>query len=230
VVFKGGRTTQGMAAAFSHTGSLASDINIFKAAIHQAGAIFCNSMEDYLVGLKAFSFLPLPKGHKIGVLSNSGGSGVLYCDSIAELNLYLAQFSENLQRAIQPHVIDLVKIQNPLDMIAGANEQQYYEITKAMLQPESGIDIIVPCGVYPPFLGLKFENNFRGVINAWNETGRQKTLIPLFIYAQGYPEMVRLAKEQNIPYFTTPNEAAFATKSLIDYSNFLKAKNTNNSN
>ncbi len=225
VIFKGGRSPQGMSAALSHTGSLASDINIFRAAITQSGAILCENMHEYITAIKAFSFLPIPHGVHIGALSNSGGSGVLFSDAISDLNLTLANFSDALQETIRPHVIDLVKIQNPLDMIAGAGEEQYYAITKAMLAPDSGIDLVVPCGVSPPFLGLTFGDNYRGIIRAWNESGRKKPLLPLFIYAHGYEDVVEIAQKEKSPYFSTPYDAAYATKILIKYAKFLKHQN-----
>ena len=91
-----------------------------------------------------------------------------------------------------------------------------------MLDENSGIDIIVPCAVYPPFLGMKFENMFRGIIRAWNVTGRKKPLIPLLVFGRGYPEIMRLARDANVPVFSTPQEAAYATRVLIDRMRFLK--------
>ena len=111
---------------------------------------------------------------------------------------------------------------NPLDMIAGAAEDNYYQITKTMLAPDSGIDIVVPCGVFPPFLGMKFENNFRGMVRAWNETGRQKPLIPLLVFGSGYEKVVEYAKKEKVAFFSTPHEAAYATRLLIDRMKFLE--------
>jgi acyl-CoA synthetase (NDP forming) len=221
VILKGGRTTAGMAAAGSHTGSIASNYRILKTAVEQAGGVLCESIEDYLTAFKTFSYLPIPKGVKIGVLTNSGGSGVLYSDNAEEQGLVLAEFSEALKAKLKSSVIDLVQMINPLDMIAGATEETYYEITKAMLEPGSGIDIVVPCGVNPPFLGMTFENHFRGMIRAWNETGRKKPLIPLLFFGSGYETLVSFAQKEGVAFFSTPHEAAYATKLLIDRMNFL---------
>lgn len=215
VVLKGGRTQAGMAAAGSHTGSLASNYTVLKAAVDQAGGIMCENIEDYITTLKTFSLLPIPKGVNIGVLTNSGGAGVLYSDSAEELGLKLSPFSEHLKEKLKPLVIDLVQMVNPLDMIAGANEENYYRVTKAMLEEDSGIDIVVPCGVYPPFLGMKFEKNLEGMIRAWNETGRKKPLIPLLVFGSGYEKVKEVATRECVPIFSTPHEAAYATKVLI---------------
>ncbi|MHA1775596.1 MAG: acetyl-CoA synthetase [Promethearchaeia archaeon] len=224
VVLKGGRTAAGMAAAGSHTGSLASNYRVLKAAVEQAGGIICEDIEDYITTLKTFSLLPLPQGKKIGVLTNSGGAGVLYSDSAEELGLKLAEFSPHLKNKLKPLVIDLVQIVNPLDMIAGANDENYYQVTKAMLEEDSGIDIVIACGVYPPFLGMTFERNLQGMIRAWDETGRKKPLIPLLVFGSGYEKVKEVANRERVPVYSSPHEAAFATKVLIQRWNVLNRK------
>ncbi len=221
VVLKGGRTSTGMAAAGSHTGSIASNYTILKTAVEQAGATMCKTIEEYIIALKTFSYLSLPSGKKIGVLTNSGGTGVLFSDKAEEFGLELAKFSDPLKEKLSPHLINLVQKVNPLDMIAGAGENQYYKITKAMLEEDSGIDIVVACGVYPPFLGMKFENNYRGIIRAWNDTGRKKPIIPLLIFGNGYETITNFAQQEHVPYFSSPSEAAYAVKILIQRMEYL---------
>ena len=225
VVLKGGRTSAGMAAAGSHTGSIASNYIILKTAVEQAGATMCKTIEEYITALKTFSYLTLPRGKKIGVLTNSGGTGVLFSDKAEELGLELAKFSDHLKEKLSPYLINLVQKVNPLDMIAGAREKQYYEITKAMLEEDSGIDIVVACGVYPPFLGMKFENNYRGIIRAWNDTGRKKPVIPLLVFGNGYETITNFAQQEHVPYFSSPSEAAYAVKILIQRMEYLNKYN-----
>ncbi|MCP4763545.1 MAG: hypothetical protein GY870_17360, partial [archaeon] len=178
IIQKGGKTPLGMNAASSHTGSIASNYNMTKTAIQQAGAILCNNMSDYITSIKTLSYLPVPITEKIGVLTNSGGTAVLFSDCAEEFGLQFAEFSDILIKKISPFLISLVKKINPLDMIASAFQEQYYQISKAMLEdPEIGI--VVACSVIPPFLEIKPDDHFLGIIRAWNETGRKKPIIPL---------------------------------------------------
>ena len=223
VIFKGGRSATGMKAASSHTGSIASNYTILKEAIKQGGATLCESSSDFVVALKTFSFLPIPQGDKIGVLTNSGGSSVLFSDMIEEYGLTLTEFSENLIEKVKQYLISLVKFVNPLDMIGVAGETQYYEVTKAMLL-EQDIDIVVPCLVIPPFLEMKSDEHYRGMIRAWNDTGRKKPIIPLVFFGNSFKELNQFAKNEEAPIFYTPQEAAFAVKILVDRSRTLKKK------
>ncbi|MHA1106760.1 MAG: acetate--CoA ligase family protein [Promethearchaeota archaeon] len=220
VIFKGGRTATGMKAASSHTGSIATNYKMLKAAIEQAGATLCESASDFVVALKTFSFLPVPQGDKIGVLTNSGGSSVLFSDKVEDFGLTLVEFSNNLKEKIKKHLISLVKLVNPLDMIGVAGESQYYEVTKAMLEAPD-IDIVVPCLVIPPFLEMKSDEHYRGMVRAWNDTNRKKPIIPLIFFGENFEELKNFAKKEEAPIFYTPQEAAFAVKILVERSRIM---------
>ncbi|MFW9949577.1 MAG: CoA-binding protein [Candidatus Thorarchaeota archaeon] len=174
IFLKGGKTVSGMLAAQSHTGSIASNYKILKAAINQAGAILCENVSDFITAMKTFSLIPTPKGERIGVLTNSGGIAVFFSDNADKFNLKLAEFSNTLKEKMDPYLISLVKRINPLDMIGVAEERQYYNIAKEMFD-DPGIDIVVGSAVIPPFLGMKSDEHFRGLIRAWNETGRSNS-------------------------------------------------------
>jgi len=215
IVLKGGRTSKGMKAASSHTGSVATNYRIMKTAIHQSNALLCESMEDFITAIKTLSLLPLPKGKNIGVLTNSGGSAVLFSDNAEGYGLTLTSFSDELKQKIKPYLIPLVKIVNPLDMIASAAKEQYFQVTKAMLD-DPDIDIVVAGCVIPPFLEMKRDEHYKGVIKAWNETGRKKPVIPMFLFSQNFEDLNYYANKEQAPIFFTPKEAAFAIKILIE--------------
>jgi acetyl-CoA synthetase (ADP-forming) len=224
ILLKGGRTSIGMKAASSHTGSLTSNYQILKVAMKQAGITLCENATDFITALKTFSILPLPKGKRIGVLTNSGGSSVLFSDKLEEYNLGLASFSKELKEKMKRFLIPLVKIINPLDMIGGAAEEEYYNITKLMLEEES-LDIIVSCVVIPPFLEMDSDEHYRGIIRAWNDTNRSKPLIPLIFFGESFEGLNQLSKDKRAPIYYSPDEAAYAVKILVERANFLSFEN-----
>ena len=220
ILLKGGRTSIGMKAASSHTGSLATNYQILRVAINQVGATLCEDASEFITALKTFSILPIPQGQRIGVLTNSGGSSVLFSDKLEEYKLDLASFSENLKYKMKDYLIPLVKLVNPLDMIGGADEEVYYNITKLMLEEES-LDIVVACVVIPPFLEMDSDEHYRGIIRAWNDTKRKKPLIPLIFFGENFDRLNQFAKKERAPIFYTPDEAAYAVKILINRATIL---------
>jgi len=143
-----------------------------------------------------------------------------FSDKIEEFGLTLVEFSSSLKEKIKTHLISLVKLINPLDMIGVAGELQYYEVTKAMLE-DPGIDIVVPCLVIPPFLEMSSDEHYRGMIRAWNDTNRKKPMIPLIFFAEDFEELKKFAKSEKAPIFYTPQEAAFAVKILVERSRIV---------
>ncbi len=227
IILKGGKSRTGMKAASSHTGSIATNYKILKAAFQQAGAIICESFSDYVTAIKTLRFLPTPKGKRIAILTNSGGTAVLFSDYVEKFGFQLANFSEGFKEKIFPYLNPLAKRINPLDMIAGSGKTQYYEITKAMLE-DPDIDIVVACVVIPPFLEMKRDEHFKGIIQAWNDTERIKTLIPLIIFGNNFKELNLIAEKEKICIFETPQEASFAIKLLIERKDLLERKNISN--
>jgi len=183
----------------------------------------CENVSDFITAIKTFSLILPPEGEHVGILTNSGGNAVFFSDNVDKFNLKLAEFSNALKEKIAPHLISLVQKINPLDMIGVAQEQQYYNVAREMFK-DPGIDIVVGSAVIPPFLGMKSDEHFRGLIRAWNETGRKKPLIPLFLFSEGFKDLKELAKKEKVPIFFTPHEAAYAINLLINRKKFLNHK------
>ncbi|MFW9896378.1 MAG: hypothetical protein ACFFD7_11285, partial [Candidatus Thorarchaeota archaeon] len=149
------------------------------------------------------------------------GSSVLFSDKADQFELKLAEFSDTLINKFSTHLIPLVKLVNPLDMIGGADEKTYYNITKLMLE-EPSIDIVVACVVIPPFLEMKSSEHYRGMIRAWNDTNRKKPLIPLIMFGEDFKDLREFSKSERTTIFFTPHDAAYAIKLLIERRKLLK--------
>jgi acyl-CoA synthetase (NDP forming) len=63
---------------------------------------------------------------------------------------------------------------------------------------------------------MKTDEHYKGVIQAWNETGRKKPIIPMFLFSENFEQLREYANKEQTPIFFTPKEAAFAIKILID--------------
>lgn len=81
VVIKVGRTPIGSRAAQSHTASLAGDDAVFDRAIAQAGAVRVTRADEFLETLYVLSRGHDFAGDRLGLLTVSGGAGVLMADA-----------------------------------------------------------------------------------------------------------------------------------------------------
>jgi acyl-CoA synthetase (NDP forming) len=81
IAVKAGKTKTGTKATLSHTGSLATDFEIYKGAFRQAGIKLTSSLGS------AFNLQKpniKPKGKNIAIVTNAGGAGALLTDYLIE--------------------------------------------------------------------------------------------------------------------------------------------------
>ncbi len=77
VLTKVGRSEAGARAAASHTGSLAGEDAVFDGVVRQYGVIRARNEEHMLDMVEAFANTRLPLGPGVGIITQSGGAGVL---------------------------------------------------------------------------------------------------------------------------------------------------------
>ena len=117
VVWKGGVSPEGKQAAASHTGSMAGDEVIFRAAMRQAGVIAVDDFSHMLRIIRlAQPEFGLP-GPRLAVFSPGGGNTVSICDMFSRPgNLVLPRLMPQTQdklREILPE--ENVDVKNPID-------------------------------------------------------------------------------------------------------------------
>lgn len=114
LILKPGRSQAGAKAAVSHTGSLAGDDQVIDAAFKQAGVIRVNSLQEFWEIPRVFASQPLPGGNRLGIVTASGGAGVLALNAAAAAGLEPASFTpataEKLAK-LSPRMA-----RNPVDM------------------------------------------------------------------------------------------------------------------
>jgi acyl-CoA synthetase (NDP forming) len=116
VVFKAGTTEAGAEAALSHTASLAGSAEVFEAACTQAGLLRVNSFEEMLDVVKAFSFLPLPRGNRVAIIHYTGAGCVIAADACQTEGLALAEFSPATAEALREITPTWHTVRNPVDL------------------------------------------------------------------------------------------------------------------
>jgi acetate---CoA ligase (ADP-forming) len=137
LMMKSGRTSEGAAAAASHTGSLAGSDDICDAALRQAGIIRCTNIEEMFNYAVAFAYQPLPKGKKVSIITNAGGPGVLTTDAAIHDGLQLAKFSDETTAVLKKNLPSTANIKNPVDVIGDARADRYNAALNSTLADES---------------------------------------------------------------------------------------------
>jgi acetyltransferase len=100
LVFKSGRTKEGAKASGSHTGSMAVDDKIFDSLCRQTGILRLEEFQDLFEMPKIFALQPLPAGGRLGIVTFTGGVGVVIIDQAAKYGMGLTTLSGETKQAL----------------------------------------------------------------------------------------------------------------------------------
>jgi acyl-CoA synthetase (NDP forming) len=130
VILRGGRSSQGRAAAASHTGAMAGDERAWDAVAKQTGCVQVETVDRFIDALLAFQFLTLRPHNptrRIVLFGNGGGTSVLATDSFAECGLNVAPFD-----------VDTIARLEALDLPPGTSVVNPIDAPVATLQQDQG--------------------------------------------------------------------------------------------
>lgn len=116
VLTKVGRLGAGALAAASHTGSLAGEDRVFDGVVKQKGIVRARNEEHMLDILEAFLGCGELSGNRIGVITQSGGAGVLIADRAEEVGLAIPRLTDETRRKIEKCIPDFGATGNPVDV------------------------------------------------------------------------------------------------------------------
>lgn len=119
VLIKGGRSQAGQRAAYSHTGSLASESNLFLSICHQAGVNVVPETYEAMEVAATFLHQPLPKGRRIGIVSQGGGWGVIAADACVDAGLIVPELPVETLQELDTFMPAWWNRGNPVDSVAG---------------------------------------------------------------------------------------------------------------
>ncbi len=119
VVMKVGRSALGEKAAQSHTASLAGDDVVFEVAIRDAGASRCDRIDGFLNAIYTLAKASPIAGDRLGLLTVSGGVGVLMADAAADTGFELPPLPPDRQARLR-QICPFGSPINPVDVTAQA--------------------------------------------------------------------------------------------------------------
>lgn len=118
-LMKIGRSAAGAAAAAAHTASLAGEDVVFDAAIAEFGACRVDNTDDMFDLVYGLSRAPLPRGPNLGVITISGGAGVIMADAAEAEKLVLPPLAADRQARLLART-PFASTVNPVDITAQA--------------------------------------------------------------------------------------------------------------
>lgn len=219
IIAKMGKSSTGRRAVLSHTGGRINLEIDYDRVFKKCGVIKATSSLEMLDLAKAFVLVPLLKGNRIGVVTDSGGLGVEMVDTCKEMGLKIPKISKETRGKLREVLPSYCAFNNPVDltMPSPKHSELYLKCTDILLKSGEvdGI-ILILSGV-----GLEFF-----------QPGSKQDLIrlrkfgkPIMAFGLGRKEIMEERQKQLeegfIPMFNQVRIIAQSMASLNTYAKFI---------
>ncbi|MBY0333851.1 MAG: acetate--CoA ligase family protein [Acetobacteraceae bacterium] len=145
VMMKVGRSALGGQAAKSHTASIAGDDTVTQAVLDEFGVVRARTTEEMLDIAYAATRRIYPARNALGVLTVSGGAGVLISDAAAEAGVEMPPMPEEAQARLRA-LIPFCAPRNPVDCTA--------QVTNELSLIRTFTESVAKDGGYPAILAF----------------------------------------------------------------------------
>ncbi len=216
VVLKGGKSEAGGRATQSPTGSLAGSAKVFDGMIRQAGCVTAPTLDTLFEVCKLFDYQPLPKGRNVGIISNTGGAGVLATDAASELGLKIATFEQETHDELRQVLPPMASVRNPIDVVASGGRREYRIATELLLK-DPNIDMLLVICAVPTFAGMTQTEHAAGTLEGVRMAATDKPVLGVWLAGDVGKPGKDLLEMNKIPCFDDPSLAALCMIRVAEY-------------
>lgn len=218
----GGASEAGARAAASHTGALATPGRVVDGALRQLGIVRARDVDDLLDAGAAFALAPrsgatrrpAPGGIPgVGVVTTSGGSGILAADAVSQYGLRLAELAPDTVDALRRVVPPYGATANPVDVTATVmRDPTLVGRCLDAVAADPAVDVIVLC--FCVLAGDDADAVVAALPDLLARYGK-----PVLVARTGAehlaPAVRRRLAELGVPVYLTPGRAVAAAAALL---------------
>jgi acyl-CoA synthetase (NDP forming) len=213
VLLKSGRSAVGARAAASHTASLTGDAIVADAVLAQHGAILVQDSETMMDIAYVASKGVFATNHSLGVVTVSGGAGIVASDEAERLGLPMPAMPEAAQTRLK-QVLPYASPVNPLDCTAQAlNDPSLFERFTSVALEEGGYGAAMCFLTY--VAGSKAMADV--ILEAMMPLRKAHPDKIIAICALGEPDVLARYDEAGIVVFSDPCRAVRALDAVLRY-------------
>ena len=215
MIWKAATTDAGIKAAASHTANMTGSYDLYRAALRQSGLIEVDDVEPIVDIAKLFAQGRSPNGNSVGVLSISGGSGIVYADAAVRGGMTLPPFSEQTLVALRKIVPSFGSPENPADVTASFfNDMSLFTSALEIVLADPRLDQLSI--LLASISGPSAQRAAEAIAAVANRTDK-----PLHVAWSGRhaksPEAIKAFSAAGVPFITTPVRLARAAAVLARF-------------
>jgi len=214
VAVKSGRSAAGTRAASSHSAALASLDVAVDALFEQAGVIRTETLEDLFDVVSLLATQPVPKGPRVGVVTNAGGPGILLADACEARGLQLPELAPSTREALRAFLAPTASVANPVDMIASAQAADYARAIE-VVGADPNVDSVVV--IFVPPLAVGVDGIAEAIARGAGTVPAGKPVLTVFLSSKGAPPALATGLRGRLPSYSFPENAARALAAAERY-------------
>ena len=221
IVLKIGETEVGQKAAASHTGSLAGSDSVIDAVLNQKGVIRVYNYDELLETASLFSKGREPKGNRVGILTSSGGGGIIMADYYTKLGLTVPEPSQKTKGLASKEIASFGQVANPFDLTGQIfSDPEMFKRCMKLFMEDKNFDIIqVNVSMVA---GQSSEK--RGLYILESAKERSKPVVSWWAAGSLSDPGIKALNDSDIAFFRSPERCAIAVKSLVKYYQLLETR------
>jgi acetyltransferase len=212
VVLKPGRYPQSAEVLAVHAGKETGGDAVYDAAFRRVGIVRVKETGDFFDTAEVLVSKSLPRGARLAVITNSGGIGIIICDTLTEQKGRIAGLSgvsiERLGRIIPGSCSG----KNPVDLLGDADVERYIEATDICMKDE-GVDGIIV--VYAPTSHCDSRKLAKQAAALSKKTA--KPLIAVWMGGEYSSEIREHFRDAAVPVYGIPENAVRAYMYMYNY-------------
>ena len=185
------------------------------ALFRQTGVVRAQTFEELFDTAALLSHQPLPKGKRVGVVSNAGGPASLATDALAAAGLEVPKTSDAVRETLRTELLAGSSLGNPIDMSAFATAAHYRVAVETALTGEIDALLVLFSPIGPSHAEEVAEAVGDAVVAARSAGHQQPVLICFTTYQNARPPLQ--AGEENLPTYRFPESAVRALAKAREY-------------
>lgn len=213
-VIKAGRVAEGARAATSHTGALTGADVVYDSAFRRAGILRVFEIEELFAAVETLAHAQrdVRQAARLGILTNSGGIGVMAVDDLIRGGGRLAELSEATVSGLDKVLPSEWSRANPIDILGDASADRYVKALQVLCDaPE--VDVVL-C-MHAPVAMASATEIAQAIIDM---TGRRHVhVLTCWAGNESVATARRLFNEAGLPTYDTPRQAVKAFLHMVRY-------------
>jgi acetyltransferase len=219
LVMKIGKTESGGKAASSHTGSMTGADSVYDAVFKQKGIIRVEDVEDLYLTATTLAKCRPPKGKRVGIITTTGGGGVILTDKLVEMGMDLPELSPGTVAKLSETKASFGVVKNPLDLTAQVvNDPLLFPKSIETFTQDENFDMIIVA--LAMVAGERSRERASYIIEAAHST--DKPIVTWWASGSLSTPGMKMLEESRVPLFTSPHQGIKALHALFRYSDYLK--------